>query len=256
MADEPVQAPAPDTTRAELDALRKELEAERKARAELDAKHASEMGQVAEAIRASLIQNQPKTEQPPEDEAALISRKDLKAELERVRAEAGQVTEAQTRRLLKAQRESHRKQVEADPFYAKWKDEIEAMLDQAERVDPHSVAAPDAYAKALRIAKANHWDEVEAEWKAKAEAEREPRTSESGDEEEEVRPSTTRPAVSAPPSGGAARPISLSSPKREAQLDPAEDRVRRRMGLTVDDWHKGKSLEEPDPFGFAGRSRV
>ncbi len=262
MADDAVpgtpEAPKPDPREAEWAAEREKLTRERdehgkKAQA-WEQRYQSDMAQAVELVKQAAGQTgQPAQPAEPQDEDGIISRRELRAAVEAGKREALGQSAQEIGNILRMNRAAHRQRVQADPFYEKYKDEVENALDS---IDPRAAALPDAYAKALQLAKANHFDEVlEEEVKRRMAP---AVTDEEREEAEETQPTAPARSFAPPPSapGSVSGRAIMAKKRRVEPLDPEEDRVRRHMGISEDAWRRGQSGEVPDFLGFRGRSRI
>jgi hypothetical protein len=268
MADDPVAAPpaAPNPEelaqlRAEQEALRKQAQESAERAKAWEQKYQSDMNQVAEWAKTAFNQQgqQAKPPEQPGDPDAIISRREMEAALMRQRDELSQQQARELANTLRLQRLQNQQRASSDPYYAKYKDEIEQALDQ---VDPRAAALPQAYGEAIAMAKARHFEEV-------LEDEVKRRTAPPLVDDEEGSTATPpaqagaiyapeRSAPVAPASAATGRAVSLRKPKAPEPLTADEDYVRARMGIPLERWHKNKAAGDADfdPFGFGGRSKI
>lgn len=237
-----------------------------------------EVGEMVKSGKLKLADETPQVAAEPEDDSALIDRKELKKfaqGLQQTVAQAFVQTSAhQARQMRDAQIELLRGKL---PNFDKHEAEIRGLLD---KVDPVVASNPDTIRQVHRIVAANHKDEEisEAKRQAREEALQELRDQgidvpedETFEEvpSEETRPQTAGRAQSAKPvarpSGGvapsgdasASRPLLRSKNERIAPLSREERTIAAQFGF--------KSAEEyrqyadpnwhPDTQGSKGRSK-
>lgn len=265
---DPVPAQAPSVDEEKL-RLAEEL---RQAKAAL-----GEVGEMVKAGKLKLVEEQQPQPQEPEDETALIDRKELKKfaqGLQQTVANAFvQTTAYNARQMRDAQIELLRPKLKD---FDKHEPEIRALL---EKVDPTVASNPETIRQVHRIVAANHKDEELAEAKrlARQEALQELRDQGIDVPEDETleevsgveeRPETGRAQSAKPvarPSGGvapsgdasASRPVLQSRSQRVQPLSREEKQIAQQFGFSsAEEYRKYADPSwRPDTQGSKGRSR-
>jgi hypothetical protein len=257
--------------RAERDRLAKET-ADAKAAAEAAAKqaaeHKSQLDQVVNYVRENMTQPQSSATPPaePEDEDAIVSRRDLKKTSEAIRQEAQKVTADALLATLRNQRAINRQIAEQRyPEFEKHAAEIDAALD---RLAPDVAAAPTAYKEVYDfIVKRNRKDirelsddEFEAERRRRfgdPESENESGSEALGAESAPHGAESARPQPAILPSS-AGRSAASGSKKPQPKLSPDEEYMRTRFGMSAEEWiaNKGETQPSGDFMDMKGRPRV
>lgn len=233
-----------------------------------------EVGEMVKSGRLKLVEEQAQQHAAePEDDSALVDRKELKRFADDIkRTVAGVVVEttAQSARQIRASQTEHLRGKLKN--FDKYEKEINALLD---KVDPRLAADPATIQQVYRVVRANHIDEeVAEEVNARVPAQSAEDEDVWGEPEEEVEPEpeaaapsgrarsaepVARPRGGVAPSGdaSASRPVLRSRTERAQPLSRDERRIAEAFGFTSAEEYRryGDMNWKPDLMGSKGRTR-
>lgn len=281
VAAKPAPAPAPSAPDPEVSRIRQEA-------AELRA----QLGQVAQMVQSGqLVLKQPEAPKAvePEDDSALIDRRELKRAVDEIKTQAANVivqTTAQSAQQMRVfAKDSVRSRLKN---FDKYESEIDELLNKIP--DPRVAASPETIAQVHRIVRANHLDEEVEETVAEKRQAWESELRSKGwtpdeiEEELEVREDALRedaaeaaaPSPAARGGTGQARPgarsagvapsgnasgARLAAQRTRAQVPPLtrdQKVMAEQFGITsAEEWHRYADRSyRHDSLGFKGRKRI
>lgn len=269
--------PAEDTEKASLKA---ELEKERREREQERAQIAAALQdpEVVRNLHARVAGSQQQTqENEPEDESALVDRKELKRALDTVSRQAVNVVAETSGISAKQIRQANIRAKRAeDPKFSKYEKEVVALLDQ---LPPMQAADPDVIENTYKVVRSSHLDEEAEEMRARIREEERERLRARGvdledddepiDEPEEEDEPVRERGRAAKPAGamsrGAAAPSAATSGSRSLGRSRNENRPQLTRDqraaaeifeLTPEEFVKyGDPKWKPDLMGSNGRHR-